>query len=460
MPNTRLTKQQVTATDRKKFTFSFWFKRGMDAGETEFIYESVNDSSNRFYINLLEPSDTLEIINKNSGSNVLLLRTTRAFRDVSAWYHLVLAVDTDQSTAADRNKLYINGERITSFSTETNFSSGVTGAIGTSSFYHTIGGYSGGGAYYAGSMSFFALVDGTQELPTIFGETDSTTGQWKIKANITPSSGWGDNGFLILKNGNSLTDESTNSNNFALATGTLTATKDCPDNVFVTLNALAISSYNTLSQGNLTVAGTTAANDGKTYSTLVMPNATSKFYWEVKCVANEDTANPKYGFIQASRGFDTSNGTAGTGGTINPSYDVMVRPDGKLIVNDATTGVIIGTWGAGDILSFALDSINGAFYVGINGVWQTSGNPASGASRTGAIKTWSPTQGGSIGALDGQAVCLNSYNTGSVSNANFGNGYFGTSAVSSAGTNASDNGIFEYDVPTGFTALSTKGLNL
>ena len=44
--------------------------------------------------------------------------------------------------------------------------------------------------------------------------------------------------------------------------------------------------------------------------------------------------------------------------------------------------------------------------------------------------------------------------------ANFGNGYFGTTAVSSAGTNASNNGIFEYDVPTGYTALSTKGLNL
>jgi hypothetical protein len=43
--------------------------------------------------------------------------------------------------------------------------------------------------------------------------------------------------------------------------------------------------------------------------------------------------------------------------------------------------------------------------------------------------------------------------------ANFGNGYFGTTAVSSAGTNASGNGIFEFDCPNGFTALSTKGLN-
>ena len=48
----------------------------------------------------------------------------------------------------------------------------------------------------------------------------------------------------------------------------------------------------------------------------------------------------------------------------------------------------------------------------------------------------------------------------STADVNFGNGYFGTSAVSSAGTNASNNGIFEYDVPAGYTALSTKGLNL
>ena len=52
------------------------------------------------------------------------------------------------------------------------------------------------------------------------------------------------------------------------------------------------------------------------------------------------------------------------------------------------------------------------------------------------------------------------WNASYVSSFNFGNGYFGTTAVSSAGTNASGNGIFEYDVPTGYTALSTKGLNL
>jgi len=57
-------------------------------------------------------------------------------------------------------------------------------------------------------------------------------------------------------------------------------------------------------------------------------------------------------------------------------------------------------------------------------------------------------------------VTLYSTSSGAVAEWNFGNGYFGTTPVASAGTNASGIGIFEYDVPTGYTALSTKGLNL
>jgi hypothetical protein len=87
-------------------------------------------------------------------------------------------------------------------------------------------------------------------------------------------------------------------------------------------------------------------------------------------------------------------------------------------------------------------------YGGVNGSWLNSGDPANG---TNAGATF--TAGTSITAWTEQ------YNVGDVQ-ANFGNGYFGTTAVSSAGTNASGIGIFEYDVPTGYTALSTKGLNL
>jgi hypothetical protein len=103
---------------------------------------------------------------------------------------------------------------------------------------------------------------------------------------------------------------------------------------------------------------------------------------------------------------------------------------------------------------------NGACYIGKNGTYMNSGNPASGASKTGAIVTWTA---GSVSGFLPSASC---YEAGggvgdfSKVSINFGNGYFGTTAVASAGTNASGIGIFEYDVPTGYTALSTKGLNL
>ena len=100
-------------------------------------------------------------------------------------------------------------------------------------------------------MSHVVHIDGTQELPTIFGETDSTTGEWKIKTSITPSVGWGTNGYHILKDGNSLTDQSGQGNNWT-AIGTLTKTEDNPSNVFATFNPLNFQQVyaTTFSNGN------------------------------------------------------------------------------------------------------------------------------------------------------------------------------------------------------------------
>jgi hypothetical protein len=98
----------------------------------------------------------------------------------------------------------------------------------------------------------------------------------------------------------------------------------------------------------------------------------------------------------------------------------------------------------------ALDLDNNKLYFAKNGTWQNSGVPTSGSTGTGAI---------SVNSGYTYFIGTSNYNS-SATTFNFGNGYFGTTAVSSAGTNASGNGIFEYDVPTGFTALSTKGLNL
>ena len=103
-----------------------------------------------------------------------------------------------------------------------------------------------------------------------------------------------------------------------------------------------------------------------------------------------------------------------------------------------------------DIVSIAVDMDNGKIYFGHNGTWLESGDPTSGSTGTGS-------------AYDITTGCcylpaFTVYDTNSILAANFGNGYFGTTAVSSAGTNASGIGTFEYDVPTGYTAVSTLGL--
>ena len=107
----------------------------------------------------------------------------------------------------------------------------------------------------------------------------------------------------------------------------------------------------------------------------------------------------------------------------------------------------------------ALDLDNNKLYFGKNGTWQNSGDPTSGSTGTGAaysVTAPSSTNGGAYFFCGADLTGANNTRL----QANFGNGYFGTTAVSSAGTNASNIGIFEYDVPTGYSALSTKGLNL
>ncbi len=109
-----------------------------------------------------------------------------------------------------------------------------------------------------------------------------------------------------------------------------------------------------------------------------------------------------------------------------------------------------------DTICLAMDLDNGALYLGVNGTWRNSGSPTSGSSKTGAVDFSGTSLFGKF-----LTFAVGKGNNGTSGwNANFGNGYFETTAISSAGTNASGNGTFEYDVPTGYTALSTKGLNL
>ena len=275
MANTYLTRTQL-AGNRQTFTQSFWVKLSNTTDQG--LISSFKDSNNYNYCYIDSSTQQLQLQWKSGGSVVAQKNTSRVFRDTSGWYNIIYAVDTTQSSGGDRIKLYVNGELQTEFSS--NIAPGqITTEVNNNGTTQYIGSVDGTQQYVNGSMSYVAQIDGTAELPTVFGETDATTGEWKIKTTITPSSGWGTNGFLILKNDNVINDQSGNANNFTLGGGTLTKTEDCPDNVFATWNG-SIGNMDTLTNGNTTI---TRSGSGwrSAFSSLPLPS-TGKFYCEFK----------------------------------------------------------------------------------------------------------------------------------------------------------------------------------
>ena len=451
MASTYLSKTLSTPTNNKIWTYSVWLKLASAGSATESPVSSGTDANNRGIVYFNGGSNEIQYYEGTSGTTSIHLTTNRLFRDISAWYHIVLSVDTTQATASNRVKLYVNGVQETSLATATyptqNYNTKINSAVGMS--IGSANSY-GGTLHFSGSMSHIHFIDGTAYDATAFGEVDSTTGQWEINTSPTIAD-YGTNGFFILKDGNSVTDQSGKGNNFTVAGGTLTKTEDSPSNVFCTMNPLATSSYSTLSQGNTVSTGNTAADNGNTYGTLSA--SSGKWYAECKPAAQVSTY-PYIGIKQIiyHEFGRLLNSTAGIGG-YSASTEFSVPSSGSLYSNNTFTSSWMASYTTSDIIGIAVDYDNGASYVSKNGVWQNSGDPTSGASKTGASATWTPS------SQDGFVFYSGDYN-GSSAKWNFGNGVFGTTAVASAGTNASGIGIFEYDVPTGYTALSTKGLNL
>ena len=445
MANTYLTRTPSSAGNRRTFTISTWVKRSSIASGSKTIFGIGNSSSSTSdadWFSLAFNGSTNRI--RSVQYNTVIFDSNRLFRDTSAWYHIVYAVDTTQGTASDRVKVYINGVQETSFAT-VNYPSQNYDFVVNTTVPHMIGREDGNGSgYFDGSMSYVALVDGTAELPTIFGETDSVTGQWKIKTDITPSVAWGTNGFLILKNGNSLTDESTNSNNFTLGGGTLTNTLDCPDNVFATFNSLArFPVAPTYSNGNNTTTAGAGGSGSSPFSTI---GASSGKYYAEFSLGSANGGGISCGIIDITQ-FNPNFQTDAW--FYYPTYGyAYMSSNGKKGNNNAEANYA-NSYTNGDRIGVAMDLDNNKLYFAKNGVWQNSGDPTSGATGTGAAFT----------IADGTyGFAVYGYQE-KVWYANFGNGTFGTSAVTSAGTAGSTPGTFEYDVPSGYEPLTTKGLN-
>ncbi len=460
MASTYLSRTFGTATSRKKFTLSMWVKlSGRGTGNNNSLLVSGASGQNEGTIKISSDAILWNEYNVGIGGSEGLLISNQLLRDYSAWYHLVFAWDSTNATADDRMKIYLGGEQVTSFSSRTNPSLNYDAQI-NNNIVHNIGRQTwNSSGFFDGSMSHIHFIDGTAYDASAFGSTDSTTGEWKI--NTSPSVTYGTNGFFILKDGNSVTDQSGNSNNFTVAGGTLTKTEDCPSNVFATWNPLANAntSSTALTNGNTTFATPSGGHDF-TISTLGMNSGSGKFYCETKVSVsssfnmigisdhmyqggNQELSedNYSYGYYSDSGGGSTAAKVRGNG-----SYILSGMPN----------------YTTNDIIGMAIDLENHKLYFSKNGTWINSGDPTSGSTGTGAVsiqdlRTVTSTYGNGVyffGAGDWHT------SSGGTYQCNFGNGYFGTTAVASAGTNASGIGIFEYDVPTGYTALSTKGLNL
>jgi len=456
MASTSLTRTSGTSTNVDKCTFSAWVKRGNLSDSDHILMGQYTDANNRAKILISE--NFLTYFEKTGGSTTANVKTTRKFRDTSAWYHIVVAFDSTQGTAADRIKFYVNGVQETALSHTDYVSQNGNIRVNESSAPIFIGQDGNSGYYFDGSMSHVHFCDGTALAPTVFGSTDSTTGEWKI--NTSPSFTLGTNGFTILKDGNTITDQSANSNDFSLSSGTLTKTEDCPSNVFATWNPLWRSRFDNdgaFVNGNTKVTFQNGdTNRGYGISTIGVTKG--KYYWEVKQITDDQE------FI----GVADANFIAGlsdTFNTQNPSRAIgMKGTNGNLYYNTTSNSSYHNTnVPANAIISIALDMDNYLMWYGINGTWlnnATASEIANGTATndvTTAIGTKNIINNGE--PIFPMVECESTIGQAGFE-ANFGNGYFGTTAVSSAGTNASGIGIFEYDVPTGYTALSTKGLNL
>ncbi len=426
--------------NQKKFTASVWVKRCATGVQHEIA--SAYKASNGFQTDLLKfnSDDTLRFYShSDSGQGATSFITNAKFRDVNAWYHIVLNVDTTNSTSNERFKMWVNGEQITSWSTATYppLDNSMIWGMPTDAV-HQIGALNGSHTFN-GLMSHFHYVQNAIHAPTVFGSTDSTTGEWSI--NPSPSGiTYSDQSFWFFKNDNLATDRSGNGNNWS-TNGTLTKTEDNPSNVFATCSKEPIRTVSgtqlipVLSNGN-TTWDATGVSGGASVTLSTLGATTGKYYMEAK-VGGSYAGHSRIG-VGTFEGYD---GTTFFNST-SSNYAAYTSNGEKNIAG--TTSSYGASYAAGDIISVALDCDNNTVTFYKNGASQG----AISITNNDNFKHFSCGGYDATGSNITNWIC------------NFGNGYFGTTAVSSAGTNASNNGIFEYDVPTGYTALSTKGLNL
>jgi hypothetical protein len=430
-----------SAGNRRIFTISAWVKRGLMNDDHALIGQGGTGSNPR---GLIFFDNSFRFTNNTSGSSTDTdVNTNAQYRDPSAWYHAVAAVDTTQSTAANRVKLYVNGVHQTSLATATypdedfemNWNNDVL---------HTVGRYPANDGYHMdGYISEFYFIDGTQYAASDFGEYDGDSGIW-IPKNAKGALTFGDNGFYLeFKQTGTDTDASgmgadTSGEDNHLAVNNLTAvdvTTDTPTNNFCTLSPLAAEAGFTFSEGNTTsVSSTNNTTHGSTFAV-----SKGKWYWEVVAathvsgfgsgIVDVDDYIRNIGYESVDSYLFNFNGDKITGGTVVSLFG-NISNEGHLM--------------------YALDLDNGRFSFGLEGTWSNGSATQS--------TTFNTSNFDYTGIPDHYYYIARAQQTTTGTTARFN---FGNPPLAAMGNGLSDEngyGNFKTAVPSGYYALCTKNL--
>ncbi len=272
-PSLERDQSSTTSSSDKAFTFSCWVKRG-NFGSYQALL-GTEESGDREYFGFMDTN--YFIYQFNNGTNLI---SNRLFRDSASWYHIVVAVNINESTAADRQKIYVNGSQLTSFSSANYYGSSDTVNFMKSGIATRVGGLNSSNAIpLDGYLAEVHFVDGSALAPTSFGETKA--GIWIPKQY---SGSHGNNGFYLPfdDSGAIGDDESANTNDFTVSNITATdVVPDSPTNNFAVIANDKGGTSQDYTEGNLHAnqdgsgAGSYAAK-----STMLVPMNSGKWYCE------------------------------------------------------------------------------------------------------------------------------------------------------------------------------------
>lgn len=383
---TYLTRTPASNGNLQIFTISVWAKRNRTAVTgTEQLLRTLSAEDALRYEEPTSADQLCFYLAAKSGANLV---TNAVYRDLSAWHHILIAVDTTQATASNRIKMYVNGLQVTSFATATYPSQNYTCGI-NSTTAHAIGAAPGGGSNgaFSGYMADFYIIDGQALTPTSFGQFDAATGVW---VPIAYSGSYGTNGFHLPFSDNSGTtattlgkDTSGNGNNFTPNNFSVTAGAgndslvDSPTNYgtdtgaggevrgnYAILNALMNNaSYpSVISNGNLDAVSNASSNGSSLMGTIAI--SSGKWYWEYVVTSNTQAGN-KMGIVgtQFNPNFQADSYF------VYFSYGYGYQANGQKANNNTFTSYG-ATYTNGDVIGCAFDADGGNLTFYKNGVSQ------------------------------------------------------------------------------------------